>query len=151
MKGRGKGGGVWGAPMPSLLRRLSWILENSFLPPFTDTRRLNSVWGAGRAPDEHTLHPSPLHPSHLVRLCGLVEHASIDLCCQEVVGSGDGVDVPSQVEVEVLHGDDLRVAPARSTTWEGGREGGGERGREGGREGGEGEKEGKSREGEEEK
>ena len=80
----------------------------------------------------NTPSPSPLHPSHLVRLCGLVEHASIDLCCQEVVGSGDGVDVPSQVEVEVLHGDDLRVAPARSTTW-GGREGGGE-GWRGGRE-----------------
>lgn len=31
--------------------------------------------------------------SHLVGLCGFVEHASVDGCGHQVVGSGDGVNV----------------------------------------------------------
>jgi hypothetical protein len=34
----------------------------------------------------------------------------------EVVGGGDGVDVTGEVEVELLHGNDLGVAAARSAT-----------------------------------
>ena len=43
----------------------------------------------------------------------LVEHARVDGRGQQVVGRGDGVDVACQVQVELLHGDDLRVAAAR--------------------------------------
>ena len=38
---------------------------------------------------------------HLVRLCGLVEHASVDGSSHQVVGGRDGVNVASEMEVEL--------------------------------------------------
>lgn len=38
---------------------------------------------------------------HLVRLCGLVEHTGVDGCCHQVIGRCDGVNVPSQMKVEL--------------------------------------------------
>lgn len=38
---------------------------------------------------------------HLVRLGGLVEHAGVYGSRHQVVGSRDGVDVPSEMEVEL--------------------------------------------------
>ena len=35
----------------------------------------------------------------------------------QVVGSGDGMDVTGQVQVEILHRDDLRVPAAGGTTF----------------------------------
>ena len=48
-----------------------------------------------------------------VALTGLVQHPYVDRRRQQVVGRGDGMDVPGEVQVEVLHGDDLAVAAAR--------------------------------------
>ncbi len=42
-----------------------------------------------------------------------VEDAGVDGRSQEIVGGGHGVDVPGQMQVEVLHGNDLGIAPAR--------------------------------------
>lgn len=39
--------------------------------------------------------------THLVGLRGLVEHAGVDGCSHQVVGSCDGVNVTSQMEVEL--------------------------------------------------
>lgn len=39
--------------------------------------------------------------SHLVRLCGLMEHPGIDGCCHQVIGCCDGMNVTSQMEVEL--------------------------------------------------
>ena len=41
-----------------------------------------------------------------------MHHARVERCRTQVVGSGDGVDVACQVQVEVLHRDDLRVSAA---------------------------------------
>jgi hypothetical protein len=41
-----------------------------------------------------------------------VQHARIDRGGQQVVGGGDGVNVAGQVQVEILHRDDLRIAAA---------------------------------------
>ena len=49
----------------------------------------------------------------LVALLRLVHHAGVDLRGDEVVGGGDGVDVAGEVEIEVLHGDDLTVPATR--------------------------------------
>ncbi len=38
-----------------------------------------------------------------------MEHPGVNLGSKEVVGGRDGVDVPRQVQVEVLHGDHLGV------------------------------------------
>jgi len=48
----------------------------------------------------------------LVRHVLLVEHARVDGRRQQVVGRRDGVDVARQVQVELLHGDDLRIPAA---------------------------------------
>ena len=48
----------------------------------------------------------------LVVLARLVEDADVDGRGQQVVRGRDGVDVPGQVEVEVLHGHDLGVSAA---------------------------------------
>ena len=47
-------------------------------------------------------------------LSGLVEHPGVNLGSQQIVGGRDCVDVPGEVEVELVHGDDLRVAPTSS-------------------------------------
>ena len=39
--------------------------------------------------------------THLVRLRVLVEDAGVDGCGHQVVGGGDGVDVPGEMEVEL--------------------------------------------------
>lgn len=44
----------------------------------------------------------------LVGLRRFVEHSDVDGGCQKVVCGDDGVDVASQVEIELLHGNDLR-------------------------------------------
>lgn len=51
-----------------------------------------------------------------VLLGGLVEHAGIESSGEEVVGGGNGVDITSQVHVELVHGDNLRVASTGGTT-----------------------------------
>lgn len=38
---------------------------------------------------------------HLVRLCGLVEHASVDGCGHQIVGGRDCVNVTSEMKVEL--------------------------------------------------
>ena len=48
----------------------------------------------------------------LVVLARLVEDAGVDGRGQKIVGGRHGVDVPGQVEVEVLHGHDLGIAAA---------------------------------------
>ncbi len=53
-----------------------------------------------------------------IALAGFVEHARVDRCSQQVVGSSDGVDVTGQVQVEVLHGDDLGVTTASSPAFD---------------------------------
>ena len=45
------------------------------------------------------------------RLSALVEHARIDCRCKEVVGGSDCVDVTRQVQVHLLHWDDLQGKP----------------------------------------
>ena len=50
-----------------------------------------------------------------VELVAVVE-VVVEEGAREVVRSTDGVDVPGEVEVEVLHGDDLAVATAGSAT-----------------------------------
>ena len=42
-------------------------------------------------------------------LRGLVEHTNINGGSQQVVGGCDGMDVTCHVEVELLHGDNLRA------------------------------------------
>ena len=49
----------------------------------------------------------------LILLLRFVEHARVDRRGQQIVGGGDGVDVARQVEVELLHRNDLAVAAAR--------------------------------------
>lgn len=39
--------------------------------------------------------------SHLVRLCGLMEHAGVDGCSHQVVGGSDGVNVTGEMEVKL--------------------------------------------------
>lgn len=46
----------------------------------------------------------------------LVEHAGLDGSSQQVVGSSDGVDVTSQVKVELVHRNDLRVTTTGGAT-----------------------------------
>ena len=48
----------------------------------------------------------------LVLLRELVEHAGVDRGGEKVVGDADGVDVAGEVEVHLLHGDDLGIAAA---------------------------------------
>ncbi len=45
-----------------------------------------------------------------------MEHAGVNRGGQEVVGRCDGVDVTSQVQIELIHGDNLAVATAGGTT-----------------------------------
>lgn len=52
----------------------------------------------------------------VVGLGALVVHSGVDLGGEEVVGSNNGVDITGEVEVELLHGDDLGVATAGGTT-----------------------------------
>ena len=52
---------------------------------------------------------------YFVGLGFLVEDPGVNLSGQEVIGSCDGVDVPRQMEIEVLHGDHLRIPPTGST------------------------------------
>eukprot|EP00955_Chlamydomonas_euryale_P061859 358200-Chlamydomonas_euryale.AAC.1 len=62
----------------------------------------------------------------LVRLRALVEHSRVDRSCEQVVGGGDGMDVAGQVQVELLHGDDLQGRKGRTKA---GVQTGGEQGR----------------------
>lgn len=57
-------------------------------------------------------HPptAPAAPEQcLVLLCRLMEHTRVDGCRQQVVGRADRVDVTREVEVELLHGDNLMM------------------------------------------
>ena len=45
-------------------------------------------------------------------LCGLVEHARVDRGSNQVVRGAHGVDVAREVQIEVLHRHDLRIAAA---------------------------------------
>lgn len=47
---------------------------------------------------------------YLICLCLLMEHPSVNLSSQEVSGSCDGMDVTSQMEVELFHGNHLRIS-----------------------------------------
>lgn len=38
---------------------------------------------------------------HLIRLCGLMEHPGVDGCGQQVIGCGDGMNVTSEMKVEL--------------------------------------------------
>mmetsp|Transcript_48218 Transcript_48218/g.121354 ORF Transcript_48218/g.121354 Transcript_48218/m.121354 type:complete len:586 (+) Transcript_48218:36-1793(+) len=52
----------------------------------------------------------------LILLSALVEHACIDRSRNQVVCSGDGVNITGQMEIEVFHWDNLRVTSTSSTT-----------------------------------
>lgn len=39
--------------------------------------------------------------SHLISLSVFMQNPCVDGCSQQVIGSGDGMDVPSQVKVEL--------------------------------------------------
>lgn len=54
----------------------------------------------------------------VVGLRRFVEAASIDGGGDQVVGSGDGVDVSGQMQIELVHRNDLRVAAARCATFD---------------------------------
>lgn len=45
-----------------------------------------------------------------------MEDTSLNSSSQQVVGSSDGVDITSQVQVELVHGNDLRVTTASGAT-----------------------------------
>ena len=47
-----------------------------------------------------------------VRLRCLMEHARINGSCQQVVGSCNGMDIASEVQIKIFHRDNLRVAAA---------------------------------------
>ncbi len=44
-----------------------------------------------------------------ILLCVLVEHAGLDRSGKEIVGGGDGVDITGEVQIELIHGDNLTV------------------------------------------
>mmetsp|Transcript_21936 Transcript_21936/g.37645 ORF Transcript_21936/g.37645 Transcript_21936/m.37645 type:complete len:299 (-) Transcript_21936:10-906(-) len=54
----------------------------------------------------------------LVGLCGLVEHSRIDGRREEIVGSGNSVDVASHVQIELFHRNYLGVAPTSCTAFD---------------------------------
>mmetsp|Transcript_2534 Transcript_2534/g.3358 ORF Transcript_2534/g.3358 Transcript_2534/m.3358 type:complete len:279 (+) Transcript_2534:918-1754(+) len=54
----------------------------------------------------------------LILLCGFVEHSGFNLSSKKVVSSSDSVDVTGQVEVELFHRNDLRVATTSSSTFD---------------------------------
>ena len=45
-----------------------------------------------------------------------MEHPGVYLSSEEVVGRGDGVDVASEVKVELVHGNDLGVSSTCCST-----------------------------------
>lgn len=47
---------------------------------------------------------------------GLVEHTRINSSGKQVVGSSDCMNITRQVQVELIHGDDLRVPSSSCTT-----------------------------------
>ena len=47
-----------------------------------------------------------------------VEHARVDRRGEQIIGSDDGVDVAGQVEIELLHRNDLAVAAARRAAFD---------------------------------
>lgn len=48
----------------------------------------------------------------------LVEHSGVDLSRQEIVSRRDGVDVSRQMQVELVHRNNLRVSAARGTAFD---------------------------------
>lgn len=56
---------------------------------------------------------------HNIHLRALVKASGINGGCEQIVGGGDGVNVASQVQVEVFHWNHLGVAATRSATWKG--------------------------------
>ena len=61
----------------------------------------------------HVQHTAPNEPAHVqAQLVTLLEMI-VDHRGEQVVRRGDGVNIPREVQVDVLHGDDLRVAAAR--------------------------------------
>ncbi len=76
--------------------------------------RATQLQRPGELPPGFPFRENPLEQL-FVRSAGLVQDAGVDGGRAEVVGRGDGVDVPCEVEVEVLHGDHLAVAaPGRA-------------------------------------
>ena len=75
--------------------------------------------------DAEPLHPAPLGDGKLALLAeqprqlfviaalALVQHPGVDGGREQVGGSGDGVNIPGQMKVKVLHRDNLAVAAAR--------------------------------------
>lgn len=88
---------------------LIWMGENFLCPPLSGTRRLYRAY----IQTENSHNPFNTRKciffnlaltkssTNLVRLCRLMEHASIDGSSHQVVGSGDGVDVTGEMEVEL--------------------------------------------------
>ncbi len=84
--------------MPSLRRRRSITGENLRLPSFD----------GGHEPVEQLL----------VGCAALVEHARIDGRGEKIIGGDDGVDIAGQMEIELLHRNDLAVAAARRAAFD---------------------------------
>lgn len=89
---------------------LSWIGANVLVPPLSGTKRLYRAWAFTQKQKikmrinlhfGHFYIPLTDVRTHLVRLRGLVEHASIDGRSHQVVGSCDGVNVTSEMEVKL--------------------------------------------------
>ena len=53
-----------------------------------------------------------------VFLLGFVKHSRFDSSSQQVVGCANSVNISREVQVELLHGDDLRVSTARSAAFD---------------------------------
>src|SRR6187402_942798 len=52
-----------------------------------------------------------------VLLCVFVEHSGLDGSSQEVVGSSNRMNITSQMEIELIHWNDLTVATPSSSTF----------------------------------
>ena len=64
----------------------------------------------------HVHHTPPHDPSHVDSQLVAVVDVVVETGGQEIVGQFDGVNVAGEVEVDVLHGDDLGIAAAGGAT-----------------------------------
>jgi len=68
-----------------------------------------------QGPVVHVHHPAPCHPA----LVDIQRVAPVDMVVdhrrQQVVGTGDGVEIAGEMQVHVFHRHDLRIAAAGST------------------------------------
>lgn len=98
---------------------LIWMGENFLSPPLSGTRRLNRALKKQISLLAYLLnHPIAVWPNtqspHLVRLRGLVEHAGVDGRSHQIVSSCDGVNVPSEMKVELQINKDIESAASFS-------------------------------------